>query len=307
LFDGVIMASGYIASFIGPERFRELYTPFLSKPLVSISRLIPGIPSFLPENTLGMSAVVRHLIQDHGARRIAFMKGPSGNVDADERFEAYRGVLVENGVPIEPDLVVQGNFRYSSGTDAMRRLMDAVGDRSDAVAASNDEMARAAYDALIGIGRAVPQACLVAGFDDVPFARYMPIPLTTAHQPFREIVTAAVNALSRLMKNEKVDGRIVLASRIARRKSCGYVEEPEARPMPQGAASAEILNSEQITQIKIYGILRELQGVTSAIASTFDPAHLFRTLAANLKDFGIPHSGCRFIRFLKKSLLSTST
>ena len=46
---------------------------------------------FMPNNTDGMRAAVRHLIEEHGYKRIAFIRGIRGQIDAEQRFQAIPG------------------------------------------------------------------------------------------------------------------------------------------------------------------------------------------------------------------------
>ena len=71
-----------------------------------------------------MRDAMTHLIDDHGYRRIAFIRGPGVNEEAEERYRVYREVLQEHGMPFNPDLVALGNFQSSSGAEAVRQMLD---------------------------------------------------------------------------------------------------------------------------------------------------------------------------------------
>jgi len=56
-------------------------------------------------NQDGMRDVVSHLIEVHGCRRIAFVRGP-GTVDAAvELYRGYLDALSQHGLPAYPELV----------------------------------------------------------------------------------------------------------------------------------------------------------------------------------------------------------
>ena len=57
-----------------------------------------------------MRAVVAHLIEVHGYRRIAFVGGPEVNDEAQERYAAYREELARHDIPFDTMLVAPGNF-----------------------------------------------------------------------------------------------------------------------------------------------------------------------------------------------------
>ena len=73
--------------------------------MVSIGAVLEGIPGIVLDSYGGMREAVTHLIEAHGRRRLAFIRGPEGHRDADERYRAYVDVLRERGLPVAPDLV----------------------------------------------------------------------------------------------------------------------------------------------------------------------------------------------------------
>ena len=97
---------------------------------------------------------------------------------------------------LAPDLpvrVIDGDFREDSGDRAVRQLI-AEGQNFDAIFAANDMMALGALTALAEAGVDVPGKVAVAGFDDVPLARYLK--LTTMRVDMAGI---GANAVARLV------------------------------------------------------------------------------------------------------------
>ena len=138
-------------------------------------------PSFLIDNFAGALAITRHLA-DSGRRRIAFVAGPSGNLEAGERLRGYRSAMAEVGLA---ERLEQGDFGEDSGRDAARALVG--GEAPDAIFCANDMMAIGCLDALRQAGIDVPGEIALAGFDDIPIARYVDPPLTTAAVPIADI------------------------------------------------------------------------------------------------------------------------
>ena len=56
-------------------------------------------------------------------------------------------------------------------------------------------LATGAMQAVLDSGRRVPQDVAVVGFDDIPMAAHTQPPLTTVHQPLREMGEAAARML----------------------------------------------------------------------------------------------------------------
>ena len=107
--DGVIIFSGFIISTIDTEKFKE-YVARIAEiiPVVSVSYVMPGIPSILVDNNTGTYAAVEHLIQVHGKKHIAFVKGPDGHLEAEERFDGYKRALESNGLTYDERYVFPG-------------------------------------------------------------------------------------------------------------------------------------------------------------------------------------------------------
>jgi len=71
----------------------------------------------------------------------------------------------------------------------------AAGVEFDSVFAHNDLSALGAMQALLDSGRRTPQDVAVVGFDDIPTAAHTQPPLSTVHQPLREMGEAAARTL----------------------------------------------------------------------------------------------------------------
>jgi phosphoserine phosphatase RsbU/P len=219
--DGLILMSGALGNHIGEDalaRYCDRYRPL---PMCSIAVALPGIPSVLVDNATGMRAALVHLIETHGCRRVAFIRGPAANAEAERRYRVYREVLAERGLPFEPDLVVVGDFQRRSGVEAIRLLVDERGAAFDAVAAASDAMALGVIDALRARGRRVPEEIAVVGFDDVEEARFAAPALTTVRQPLREQGELAVEILLALRRGEPIAEQITLSTELVTRRSCG--------------------------------------------------------------------------------------
>lgn len=140
-----------------------------------------GDASFIIDNFAGALAITEHLASN-GRSRVAFVTGPADNIEASERLRGYRAAVQRLGVK---EWIVAGDFTEESGRRAGERF--AGGDRPDAIFCANDMMAIGCMEALRAAGVAVPDDVALAGFDDIPIARYVNPPLTTAAVPIAEI------------------------------------------------------------------------------------------------------------------------
>lgn len=122
------------------------------------------------DNRGGVTLMVRHLLAG-GRRNIVHLAGFAGNLDARERVQAFREAMATLA-PELPARIVEGDFTDASGERLVQRLI-AEGIEFDAIFAANDMMALGALLALQTVGVDVPSQVAVAGFDDVPMARYL--------------------------------------------------------------------------------------------------------------------------------------
>ena len=167
----------------------------------------------------GARAMTRHLLAV-GHERIAFIAGPTDNFDAHERLRGYRDELATAGGAAQP-WIVQGDFDEASGHAAGRQLLDA-GDRPDAVFAANDMMALGCLFAFNQAGLRVPGDIALAGFDDIPLARYVHPRLTTMRVDIAALGARALRTLlGQLAEPAEPPGAERFAVDLVVRESCG--------------------------------------------------------------------------------------
>ena len=169
----------------------------------------------------GARAMVRHLAAS-GHRRIAMIAGPERNHDADERLRGYRDGLREAGVEPNPELEVRGDFREGSGYDGATELLRRPS-QPTAIFAANDCMAIGAMSAIGDHGLDVPGDVAVAGFDDIPMARFMSPALSSVHVDIAALGDRAtqrlIDAVANGPRSEPVHE--VLPTQLVVRRSCG--------------------------------------------------------------------------------------
>jgi len=154
-FDGILLAAD-LAHDIPSEDIKKFCRSLIPMPVVSFAIKEEGVSAFLADNEGSMRALIRHLIEAHHYKRIAFIRGPLGQIEADQRFKAYQEELKAHAIRLEKNLVVEGDFTPESGRSAVRILLDERGIRFEAIAASNDRMAFGALEALQQRGIQVP-------------------------------------------------------------------------------------------------------------------------------------------------------
>ena len=237
-FDGIIVVSSMLAAFCGPDPVAVLLESYRPASMCSIGLALPGVPSLVLDNRRGMEAAVEHLVREHGVRRPVFLAGTPKNPEAQVRFDAYKDVLIRNGIPFDPALVACGYFMPKQGRSAMDSLL-ASGIAFDGVVAANDNMAMGAIESLRKWGRRVPRDIPVTGFDDLPLAGLGSPPLTTVSQPFDRMADLAIETVVAQLAGQPVPECIVLPSRFVCRRSCGCEFEQHPRTNPAATKNGE--------------------------------------------------------------------
>ena len=74
--DGLIIWSAALDFYLSPAEMKEFYSRYRPLPIVSVEQEVAGLPSLVMDNKQGMCEAVSHLIEVHGYRRIAFIRGP---------------------------------------------------------------------------------------------------------------------------------------------------------------------------------------------------------------------------------------
>jgi LacI family transcriptional regulator len=156
--------------------------------------------AFEIENRSGAYAATQHLIE-RGYRRIGIILGPPDSQDVRERVEGYRAALSESGIDPDAQPVIEGDFTQASGYTAGQRILE-LDALPDAIFACNDYMAIGAMAALQEEGIRIPDDIAIAGFDDIPSARYTTPSLTTVRVPVYELGRQAARRLIAMIHAE---------------------------------------------------------------------------------------------------------
>ncbi|MGZ5032262.1 MAG: LacI family DNA-binding transcriptional regulator [Usitatibacter sp.] len=219
--DGMLVMSPYVDQHVLERNLQP------SMPTVLINSAAGGDrhSALVVDNYGGAGAMTRHLA-GRGFRRIAMIAGPEGNFDSRERLAGYVDALREVLPEAEPR-VLRGDFSEESGYRAGRRLLS-MAERPEAVFAANDMMAIGCLFALTEGGLRVPGDIAIAGFDDIPIARYVSPPLTTVRVRIAELGELALERLAFAIADEGRDEHVTqtLRTELVVRSSCARTHAP---------------------------------------------------------------------------------
>ena len=125
----------------------------------------------------------KHLIEC-GHQRIGCLAGKKNFYVTQQRLEGYKQALDEQNIPFNPELVYYGDYTMASGYQGFSYIL---GQKVTAIFSMNDEMAFGLYRAARLYGINIPEDISIIGFDNVPFADVMQVPLTTVEVPVEEM------------------------------------------------------------------------------------------------------------------------
>lgn len=184
------------------------------------------IPSITADDFGGSRSATRHLIDVHGHRSIALLRGRPGWASNDERAEGYCDAMRTAG--LAPCVVSVEDTTIATGAGALADVLESW-PTTTAIVAVNDAMAIGAIRELRKRGKRVPEDLAVVGFDDISWAALSDPPLTTVRVPIVEIGRRAGRILLDYFEGfVTVSSRTILATELVVRASCGCEESYEA-------------------------------------------------------------------------------
>ncbi len=244
------LTAGLLAIQVGQssEYLTRLYEQGFPVVIVTDQVEPTSVPWILTDNRRGAYNATRHLIA-LGYRRIAHIYGRQTFCCSLERYEGYCDALREAGIPLDPRLVVYGDFEPLSGRICARQLFSLPEDvRPTAIFSSNDMMSYGVISAAEEFGLRIPKDVALVSFDDIPSSAHLCPALTTVRQPFFEMGQHGTELLLHLIEKvhapERYIGmkratlgqqkpiRIELPTSLVIRESCGSIAPTPALLQP---------------------------------------------------------------------------
>lgn len=176
------------------ESLRQRRFPFV---LIDHQGIDDKGPAVGATNRQGAFEATQHLIQ-LGHRRIGFITGNPEMGCSQDRLTGYQTALTAAGLPIDPDLIREGDFHQPQGYSAASELL-ALPDPPTAIFAANDVSAFGVMESVRDHDKRIPTDISIMGFDDIPQAGQVHPPLTTVRQPLEQMGRTAVKMLLELL------------------------------------------------------------------------------------------------------------
>ncbi|ASR04949.1 LacI family DNA-binding transcriptional regulator [Gordonia rubripertincta] len=208
--DGLLLSGLHRPSkeFIASLRVGEV-------PMMTLTRHADaGLPFVGGDDVRGGALAARHLI-DRGYTDLAVIAGPAHATTATDRLEGFRTEAAAAGIVLPESRIVPSSFEVRGGTEAGRILLDAP-NRPRAIFAVSDTIAVGVLGVARDLGLRIPEDLALVGYNDIPIAAQLPVPLTTIHSPALDIGQTAVRGLLDLTAGREVQSRRLPVELMAR-------------------------------------------------------------------------------------------
>jgi len=210
------------------EKRQELADRALNrgKPVVSINYQLDGCTFLGTDHMSAMRAIVDHVIEVHGAKRMAFVRGAFNSKEARDRELAFRSSCEAHGID-EYDTTYYGNsWTKANGTNAAKNIYSISKEDGehlpDAVICANDDSASGVIEYFKEHGVRVPEDVIVTGFDNVLVAKTIDPRITTVDRDYaRQAYLAVQTIVAQAQPQATPVNRINCPSELILGKSCG--------------------------------------------------------------------------------------
>lgn len=218
--DGCIICYGPMTGIMGTPSYEEVLKLCKEMPFVmlEIKPEDESIPFVATDSYSPMKDMVRHLTDDHGYKKIAFLAGPKDNYSSNLRLQAYKDVMAEAELEVNDDMIAFGDYT-TRVKPLVRDLLD-KNPRLEAICCANDSMARACYNVCAERGIKVGEDIAVTGFDNSDISSKLKPALTTVSHDSDLIVKRALSMALKVIDGEEVKGE-EHPLELIKRCSCG--------------------------------------------------------------------------------------
>lgn len=208
-------------SEIAVENMLEERLDKLDVPKVAVRCNVDGYYNIRVDNATGISAMVKHFIEEHNCTKIAYLSGKREMLDSKLRLETYRKVMDEYGLEYDDSYIFHGNYWRDSAPEACDYFLKSHFGRPEAIVCANDYMAVAVVEELEKKGIKVPTDVKVSGFDNISEAREGHVSLTTVDIPVQKMAFSAVEIIDNVLNNREQEDLVRIDAEPVFRNSCG--------------------------------------------------------------------------------------
>lgn len=216
---------GIIFSLVSDESRVPSLVNGVDVPIVMLDRVRNDarLMSLVLDNHRAGQLAAEHLL-GLGHRRLACVTGPKRIHLCRDRLGGFADTLAQQGVPLDAQHVIEGDFTLGSGRAAAELLLE-MRPRPTAVWAQNDLMAAGLLKGALRRGLRVPRDISIVGMDDVQIPEVVQPSLTSVAQPLREMAERAVEMILSTKESRDVPREVLLQPRLNVRESSGVAPD----------------------------------------------------------------------------------
>ena len=164
--------------------------------------------------------ITKHLIAEHGCKKIYCLSGFAGNQASEERIAGYRQAMHEAGLATDESCILYGEFWNVIPAEIGRKIAEGSIPKPDAVVCASDVMAAALCQSLLQNGVSVPDEIKVTGYDG-GWDAWLNVPrITTVEGRDRQYGADAVQMLHEMITGEPTSVSTVCQT-VRYGESCG--------------------------------------------------------------------------------------
>lgn len=219
--DGLISWSSDINGAVSNSDTETFHSTFHNLPLVTIGHKITGIPCTTFDIYKGMKEFILHLIENHGIKKLAFLRGPENDFQAEEAFRGFNDALEENHLYTENSQnLITSPLSWNCGEKGISQLCDErnliPGKDFEALIGAGDSLVLDALSYLKRRTFRIPKDLLAGGFGNTEESRIYTPSLSTVKVPYADL---GITAYTKLCHKDKQDTCLQTLPLI--RESCG--------------------------------------------------------------------------------------
>lgn len=194
-------------------------------PVILIDRDISAFPNRSKYDIVGIDnfqagyVVAEHMISKECKKMYFFHRKDSAST-VDQRVAGCRMACFDAGIVFDNDSIFIGEPADNELVSKIKILSKKTG-----ILCANDSTAAVLMSTLTKLGKIVAVDLLIAGFDDMKYAKHLQVPLTTFRQPLLDIVrNSFLMMLRRIANPNQVPVNVSLPGKLVIRESTRFLK-----------------------------------------------------------------------------------
>lgn len=196
-------------------------------PVITFQHPIKGCINADFDYDTAFESIVRHVIDEHGAKRLDMMAGFKGNQFSEARISVFRKVLGEHGIDPDSANIFYGDFWQAPAQSLMGELLQDGYELPDAIICANDSMALGVCNAIREKGYMIPEDVIVTGFDGIWQGQYNDPVLTTCELDYQQIADQILHRIRSWNERKNDEDTVLFPYRSMFMQSCGCKDYSE--------------------------------------------------------------------------------